>query len=60
MPRVYGDREGLAESLEEWVDRLSRDKSFVWPGCGILADLKTAAAVIRGEPETKKIQEYDL
>lgn len=60
--RQYGDRDGLADSLLVWVERLSKDKGFPWPGTGLLADLKAAAAVINGEPEEPKKQdlEYDL
>jgi len=59
MPRKYGDREGLPESLEKWAERLSKDKSFPWPGCGIIADLKSAATELRGHPATPKV-EFDL
>lgn len=58
--RAYGDRHGLSESLLKWADRLSKDKSFPWPGTGIIADLRTAAAVLNGEPEKPKTVEYDL
>lgn len=46
----YGKAEGLADRLEEWVTRISRDKTLPWPGLGIIDDIRAAAATIRGEP----------
>jgi hypothetical protein len=65
--RAYGAREGLEESLERWVERLSTDKSLPWMGLGLIADLKAAVAALRDEEDEfanfqkpEKSQEYDL
>jgi len=50
MP-VYGSRDGIDRRLDDWAERLAKDKRFPWAGTGLLADLKAAAAEIRGEPD---------
>lgn len=61
MPQpLYGSREGLPDRLHEWVERLGKDKTLPWIGLGLIADLKTAVAVLNGAPETPKNVEYDL
>lgn len=61
----YGAREGLADRLEKWVETLAKDKSYPWPGTGLIADLKTAAKVIEEFPDhgvrhTPTKLEFDL
>lgn len=56
----YGAREGLADRLEDWIDRLAKDKTLPWPGLGLILDLQTAADTLNGKPEKPKIEEYDL
>lgn len=53
----YGAREGLADRLIDWTERLARDKSFPWTGTGLLADLKAAAEMISGKPAKSEPQE---
>lgn len=61
MPQpLYGAREGLPDRLDAWVKRLGEDRSLPWAGLGLIADLKTAAAMLSGKPETPKNVEYDL
>lgn len=55
----YGARDGLADRLEDWVRRLGTDRSLPWAGTGLLADLQTAADVLKGKAEIKQA-EYDL
>lgn len=56
----YGSRDGLAERLDTWAERLSRDKRFPWEGTGLLKDLQAAAAVIQGKPVKKSSVTFDL
>lgn len=56
----YGSREGLTDRLDDWIERMCKDKSLPWMGMGLIADMKIAVAVLRGEPEKKPDQEYDL
>lgn len=69
MPQPkYGARDGLEARLTDWAERLSRDKTLPWIGLGMIADLKAAAAALRGEEEPDEfadfkkpvIQEFDL
>jgi hypothetical protein len=48
--RLYGKAEGLADRLDAWAQRVSMDKTLPWIGLGIIADIRAAAATIRGEP----------
>jgi len=60
----FGDREGLTERLEEWAKRLGQDKSLPWAGLGLIRDLETTVAVLRGEPPKpdprQQRMEFDL
>ncbi len=60
MISEYGSREGIAERLTIWADRLSTYKFFPWMGTGIIADLKTAAALLKGLPAAPKTEDFDL
>jgi len=59
----YGKAEGLADRMDKWAERASKDKTLPWIGLGIIADMRAAAATIRGEPlpgsDTEQM-EYDL
>lgn len=60
MPQSeYGNRDGLADRLSLWADRLGRDKTLPWIGLGIVADLITAAAVLNGEPEALPVEDWE-
>jgi hypothetical protein len=57
----YGKPEGLADRLDEHVERLGKDKRIPWLGLGIVQDLQCAARLLRGQPEpTKPTLEFDL
>jgi hypothetical protein len=59
----FGKAEGLADRLDEWAARVSHDKSLPWIGLGIIADIRAAAALLRGElvPSDDVLElEYDL
>lgn len=50
--RDYGKPEGVADRLDEHAERLAKDKSTPWLGMGLYDDLRAAASVIRGKPQT--------
>jgi hypothetical protein len=56
----YGAREGLADRLTEWTERLGKDKYLPWVGLGLVADLKAASAALKGAPEKSPDMEFDL
>lgn len=58
----FGDRAGLPERLDYWVDRLGTDRTLNFPGLGLIEDLKAARLALIGAPERKdKIpMEFDL
>lgn len=57
----FGARAGLADRLDDWAERLAVDKKLPWAGCGLLADLKTAADVLNGVPEKPQTKmDFDL
>lgn len=70
----YGKAEGLRDRLQDWIKRLSEDKSLPWIGLGLIADLNAAVAALDparedyGWPATETEQiipngntpEYDL
>lgn len=65
MPeRRYGKPEGLRERLEDWVERMSKDKSLPWAGLGIIDDLKLTITLLPTDlpdaPAKPAIQDYDL
>ena len=45
----FGKSEGLADRLDKWEKDLSANRTYPWVGLGLLADLRAAAATIRGE-----------
>jgi len=71
MTLKYGAREGLADRLDDWRNRLGKDRSLPWIGLGLIADLQAAADALNGKPakvaapepeieEWEKTLEFDL
>lgn len=66
--RKFGQKDGLADRLDAHAERLAKDKSTPWLGMGLYDDLRAAASVIRGKPQTfdygreieKPTLEFDL
>lgn len=62
--RKYGAKEGLADRLNDWIDRLSTDKALPWTGLGLIDDLRAAVDVLSpgsSAPDPRQQEmEYDL
>ena len=48
--RPFGKPEGLPDRLDDWIRRLGTDRTLNFPGLGLIDDIRTAAALLRGQP----------
>lgn len=61
MPQPkYGARDELADRLDDWIERLSKDRSLPWMGLGLIADLRAARDTLNGVPEKAEPEAWEI